>query len=358
MPLSVTKLQDFIASRGFLATKYFTLDHCCIFIELLCLRTATVILMYIPSKYNIEMKEGNNIHKLKYIDIVDNQNKPEEYGKNVDNFDMQHMYKNVNNAMVPEGQLEEHMENNYKYNISLQNVSTTDLTDLKSIYRQLKRLGYCVQNLKYKLGIIYRSYMCVIRRDDSINLFLIKNYPQTNYKNFYIITDLELFYNKNEKMIEDMSLIRQSIYRVLDTNQNNHDALLQKVMGGKKDIVTIQRLIRTKKDRYSLLLQELSTMLQSLYLVENATKEEIKNLNSNNPQAISLDMNRIQKKTKLEGELQKINSIKDRIINSIIVVQQKQDDAILNIDQIMFDNTIMLDSISSNFNKLQQYCIK
>jgi hypothetical protein len=333
------------------------MDGSCFFIELFCLKTADIFLLYIPSKYDIQIKSDSNVYKIKYIDMNSSDNITDEYAGQPDNFDIENAYGNMQVQLSPDkDKMEEHLESNYRHAISLNDISKDDTTDLKAAYRQLKRLKYCVQNLKYKLAIIYKNYVCSIRRDDSIDCFTIKNYPREDCKQLMVVVDLETFYDKNEKLIEDIHVVRQSIYRVLERNQNMHGKVIEKIIENRKDIVTIPHLVEIKKNKYDTMMTQLEEMLTVMSEAEKKVMDELYELKQNNNDGLQNDINRVHHKARLEKELDKINSIRGSISKHMFIIREKRENAILSVDKIMFDNTVMFDCMVKNFAKLKDFC--
>jgi hypothetical protein len=50
-----------------------------------------------------------------------------------------------------------------------------------------------------------------------------------------VVIDLETFYEKNEKLIEDIHVVRQSIYKVLERNQNMHGKVIEKIIENREN---------------------------------------------------------------------------------------------------------------------------
>ena len=110
--------------------------------------------IYIPSRYNfkIDKKEERPIHILNTINLTFDTDFVD---------DEQHKEQPVRLNQDKE-KLENILEYNYKKNIDLKNVPQQDILALKEIHRQLKRLKGLVENINYKLCIIYffRIWMC------------------------------------------------------------------------------------------------------------------------------------------------------------------------------------------------------
>ena len=54
----------------------------------------------------------------------------------------------------------------------------------------------------------------------------------------------------------------------------------------------------------------------------------------------------------LEKKLDNINNVKQEIVKDIINIRNKQENITLEIDKILFDNSIMISIITKNFNSL------
>lgn len=356
MPLSIAKLHDLLTSKGFVPTKHFVMDGLCFYIELFSIKTAEIFLMYIPSKYEFEMSEGDDVFKIKYIDMENVDNLTDEYAGKATDDDAEKAYGDMKVHLSPDQNVEEHLEGGYKHQISLDDISKEDSMDIRAIFRQVRRLKNCVQNIKYKLAVIYKNYMCSIRRDDTISCFSIKHHPRTDKKKLFVITDLETFYEKNEKLIEDVKTVRETIYRVLERNQGMHSSMINRILLNKKEIVSIPQQANLKKTEYDSLYAELENMLKTMTESERRVVDEMYKLDKQENTGLQSDISKAHNKSRLEKELDKINSVKGEITRGMISIREKRENSILGLDKIMFDNTVMVDAIIKNFAKLKEFC--
>ncbi len=360
MPLSIHKLQDLFNAKGFIASKYFVHNDLCFYIELFSIKTADIFFLYIPTKYEIEVQLKDTtvgIYKLRMIDMGVEDNVTDEYAGRPDNLDIEATYGDTHIELSPDkDKIEEHLENNYRHPIALKSISKDDIVDLKALFRQMRRMSYCVQNLKYKLAVVYKNYICSIRRDDSINCFVVKHHPRVDCKKLLAVVDLETFYDKGDKLLEDIHTVRDSIYKVLERNQGMHGRVLSKIIENKKDIAVIPEQMDVKKTKYDNMLNKLESMLSILIESEKTLMAELYDLENNKTADLQSDINRVHHKSRLEKELDKINGIKGDITRTMVAIRDKRENSILNIDKIMFDNTVMFDCIIKNFGMLKDYC--
>lgn len=362
MPLSIAKLQTLLTEKGFMPVRYFVMNGACFYIELYSQHSADTFFLYIPSKYNFTLDSGQgpgtNVFKIKYIDMSATNNTAEEYTGG-EKPDVEKTYANANIELSPDkGKLEEHLESNYRQQIALQDISEEDTAELRTIYRQMRRLRYCVQNLKYKLGIVYKNYICAIRRDDSIDCFFVKHLPRAETKKLLIIVDLETFYEKAEKLTDDIRTVRESIYRILERNQGMHTRVIHKMIQNRKDIAVIPKSTEQKKLVYDSLLQEYEKLLQMMIREGKKVSDEIRALDKQEGQhnGLQSDISRAHTRSRLEKEYTKISAIKSEIGHNIAVLRNKRENSLIAIDNLMFDNTIMWDCMLRNFAQMKDFC--
>ena len=213
------------------------------------------------------------------------------------------------------------------------------------------------KNRKYKLGMIYKNYICSIRRDNSIDCFEIKHFQKQNAKRLFVIVDLETFYDKGDKINEEIVVVRESIYNILQKNQGIHIRFINKIMENKSDILLIPEKAEYKKNEYTLMLDELQNMLKKILDEENEILNKINDIERNsNSGGIESDIHKAHEKTQLEKELEKVFILKNEITINIMSVREKMENSILNIDKIMFDNSVMFDTMIKNFALLKDFC--
>jgi hypothetical protein len=347
MPLSIIKLEELLSEKGYIIDKYFVMDKYCFYIQVFSIDTSELFLMYIPSKYNFEV-EGDNVYKIKYI----NMSSP-TYGGNPNAMDIQDIY-GIQNYDIIDEKVEEHLESNYKHGIDISEITGDDTEILKSIYRQLKRLKYSVQNLKYKLGIVYKNYICAIRRDDSIDCFFIKNYPRTEGKKLFVITDLETIYEKIDSVKEEIIIVKNNIFHVLERNYSLHGKVIDKIIQNKKDMANLPQKALEKNQKYTNMILKLEKNLSTILSSEQKYIERLRDLEEGGNE-VHKDVERFAEISSIREELKKIGMIKGDITKNILILREKKENTVLNIDKIMFDNTVMLDSIFKNFSKLKDY---
>ena len=361
MPLSLSKLEKLLSLKGFVPNKYFIMHGSCVYIEIVSISNADIFLLYIPSKYTFRVKSPNGVYKIKYMDIKnDRDNTADDYAGDPDEDDLENKYEEIEvnvSPMIKDKNIESHLEERYNRKISLKDVSREDTKELKNILRQLRRFRFCVQTVKYKIAIIYKNYLCSIKRDNELECYSIKRYPSQNTRKLYVTVDLELFYNKMDSLMLNMRTIRKGLYHILDKNQFNHTRTLKRLLEEKSDIIKFSDRAYRKKQEYEKYLKDLQTMLESVNESEKKLVTQLYEAEERHgAPGLQNDINKTHQTDSINAEIEKISQVKQDIVKNIFKIQNKKENTILFIDKIMFDNTVMLECILRNFADLGKIC--
>ena len=366
MPLSFKKLESFFSQVGFLVSRIFTVSTYCVYIELLVVQTGDSCLFYIPSKYDIEASNEYLNIPIVYIDIDDNGNfiKENYIEGNSNNLYKQYTDINIdldfNNKSIID-QLEENYNRPVNLDISIEN----ELQEVKENFRQLKRLKLCVQNLKYKLCIIHKGYLCCIRRDNTYECYKSTqvdnnnnndNDNDSNNSRLCITIDLENFFEKINTINNDLLIIRQEITNILNINHNRHSNNLLKIINYKLVITDFMDKILNKKTKLinSInLLEKMMIEITSIIKKINSNRENTKyKYNQEKFQSYIYDSEKYNILKKYDDDIKELNIIRQEIVILIIKMRGELDDISLKVDKICFDNSVMLDLLIKNFEIL------
>ena len=359
MPLSINKLEKILSSRGLALKKFFTVDGYCVYLEVLSIANADSFMLYIPSKYEIILDKGNDVYKMNYIDIDETGTVPVEFAGEPDNFDLENQYDEVDINNVTENSKRDmvlQLEENYNHPISLKNINKNDTNILREIFRQLRRLKFCVQNIKYKLCIIYKNFICCIRRDDTFEGFAVHRLEGSEERKLMVTTDLETLYDKIESVSIDIKTVREGVYKVLDKNHTKHIKNIEKMLQRTTDITNVSEYTQKKKIYYIEYLYKLENLLSQLSQAEKKNIEKLLEIKKKYAgiKTIHNDIEKTHLISKHESELSRINTLKREIISNITMFKSKHEDLSLKFDNICFDNTVMIDAIIKNFISLSQ----
>ena len=68
------------------------------------------------------------------------------------------------------------------------------------------------------------------------------------------------------------------------------------------------------------------------------------------------DIEKAHQQSNLDGELKKIQKMKEDIVKTIFDLKIKREDTMLTVDKIMFDNNVMVECVLRNFTDLGKIC--
>lgn len=348
--LSLSKLEKILTTQGFLIKSIYSFDKYCVYIEILCLKNADIFLLYIPSKYDILINDKYPIYNIKYIEQKDIDTELIENEENIEQ-----TYENIKMEDEDNDDVINQLDNTYKKQIIIDNKEKI-YNSIKNIYKQLNRLKYCVQNIKYKISIQYKNFLCNITRDNEINSCIIQNLSinDNDIRKIYITIDLETFFSKNgnimENIMENIIVVRNNIYKILNKTQslkyNNMFTGLEKL----NELIYFNQNIQKKKQSNSSYILSLENMYKQLCSTEQKLYNKINDLNSMN-----VDNNKDEQIIQIENKINDINKIKEKIFKYILTLKNKQDDLYLFVDKMIYDNSVMLNEIVNNIDKVKEY---
>jgi hypothetical protein len=363
MPLSLSKLEKLLSIKGLILTKFFIIDKTCVYIEVVSMSNADTFLLYIPSKYTIKTENvyKDNTYKLSYLEFEDIDkidNVADNYAGEQDDDILENTYKEIDVELSNGENMSKHLEENYKKEIILKDITTTDSKEIKDIIRQLKRLRFCVQNVKYKVAVMYKNYLCTIKRDDTIECFNVKRFNSNNYKKLYITVDLETLYEKMDTLVFNMETVKKGIYNILNKNHFKNISIFQKLIEEKNQIIELSDNIYKKKLEYEKYMEEATQMLEKINTSEKKVLENIfqtnEKYNNEHIKGIHNDIEKSHILTKHNKDLKEIQKTKEDIVKTIFKLKTKREDIMLNVDKIMFDNNVMTECVLRNFNDLKK----
>lgn len=358
MSLSIRKLEKFLDKNNFIIKNIFTVGGMCAYIEVSSLLTLDLFLIYIPSRYDIEVADGDKIYKIESIDLSDCDNVVDNYGGEKDNYDLSEIYKEIE-LESRSNEFIETLEDKYNNPVNLKNNSIKDMNELRELSRQIKRLKLCIHNVKHKICILHNNFLCCLKRDDSIECYSIKKYTKKNKRRLYIVTDLELLHQTIDSIHDDLPIIYSSIHKVLDRNQHIHDEKLQKMLEEYIKISSFTCTILNLKEQYNIHYINFQKLFHQSIKNENNIINKIKEIeeqyNNTTVKGLHIDIKKSHHIGKLEKDLEEIKTLKTNIILHLLKVREKRDNISLLVDRIMFDNVVMLDKIKKNFNILETF---
>ena len=346
--LSLNKLQDLLNIQNCTIKKVYEYDGLCMFIEIANYTTHDIFLMYIPSKYDIPTKDFPNVYTIK--ELEDNTDNEDEMNNIYNTIDLEIDVNDDEN-------LKKNLEEKYNKEIKLNTKKTEDLAYLDNIKEQVRRVRYCIKNTDYKVAIQYDKYIVCLRRNDDIDKFITNEENTSSILKLLIVTDLEMFYMNKTKTLNDIHLIQEGIINVIQDLKVSHEKIFDQLVIKEKGINSKLKQIDVKVTTYNSEIKQLSALLDRINIIdENIRKENdkliVKYKNDNN---LSSDIEYAHIKNKHEKDLNNILKIKQKLIKNITEIKNQKNNTYLQIDKLLFENNILLNTVINNMKKISKY---
>lgn len=350
MSLSVSKIESLFRMNGFVSRQYLAVDGDCMYIEVIDVKSSETFLVYIPSKYTVKVK-GRGVINMTYIEVEEQ----DDYA-DVDDVDVEKQYDRVTMELSPDtkniGKLASSLEQGYRKPITLRDMQVENMKKTKDMRRQMNRLSFCVQHIPYKLGMFYKSFACIIRRDNSIDSFLLAGVNQLSRK-LVATTDLEMIVEKSTNISRDISRVRDGIHSVLGKNHRVHVQSLEKMLEERAGIAAYSERCQQLIDQYDFNIARFEDLSKRLLNGYEETTEQLRQLR--NEQGV-LTGERSRAMAKHENDIKQISATRQAVTQTLIELKNKREGMLLTIDKIMFDSSVMFDVISKNFMDLKELC--
>jgi hypothetical protein len=361
MTLSIIKLEKLLASKGFVAKTFYTLDGYCIYIEVFSVKNADSFMLYISSRYELIVKDRANMYDMQYMEVMNEDGVAANYAAEPDKVEVEDFYNDlkVDLGVEKTDDMEKKLKEDYDRELTMKDLSKEDRDNIKDIFKQLSRFMYCVKNMKYKLSIFYKNYLCSITKDDELDCFIIKHLDAKKTRKLYIYLDLKTLYTKiDDDISADMKTIKDGVYRLLNQNQMKHSKVLNEMLEQRVAILQYSDLIQSKKNSYTESILKFEELLRNLNENEKELNEKIysvrKKTTDYGMKGLHDDIERSHIVSQYEDDLHKIFKIKKEIMDVLLPTREKYDNVTLVMDKILFNNSVMIHEISKNFEKLTE----
>lgn len=319
MSLSIHKLLQILDKSDMYASKYYCKDHICMYINIISKINGNEYMLYVPSKYNISLKDiKNNVFELKSFDVSKkNKELLSEYG----NYN-----QDINNEMGNNVISENTLMKNYKNNPAEQEEY------IKRLNRHLKRMKYIVKSSDYKVVVQTNNILGCINKNNDILFYNIKNFDEENTNKYLVCMTLEIFYKNFENINKELSNTKNNITSILDKNYDKNINYIHSLLTKTNiDTSKLNNHIMTKKRLYHTNVKQLNDLLKSINEKENDYKVHIENGN-----------------TSIIEKYKELLKTKSNILLEIISNINKLDNITILCDKILFDNIILVNQLTKN----------
>ena len=353
MPLNLLKVQKLLYNAGFIIDTYFIIGKRCEYAKCSSIITGDSLILHIASGYDfIVDTKASNAYVIRLINFEEGENIIEKYGDHPDKKELSDKYGQSLKLTdeLKEDELEADMENNYKKQIDLKNIERAQVLLVKDCFRQLKRLALSMNGIRYSVCIFQDKYFCIVD-DDLVDCYFVKNFSTDTRRLFFVVCDLEYFYEKMTSINNDIETIKMSIYKLLDKNSELNVDTLSKIVKRLTTIDISDKETIKRKTEYTMQIQKYKTQLDEFAKSEKQLMSEMK-IDRKSDGGFFNDASFINKKAALQAKMDSIDTERQKIIRIIVELRQKCDNIYLNTDKLEFDNCILANSLSKNLQDL------
>jgi hypothetical protein len=301
------------------------------------------------------------MYDMQYMEVMNEDGVVANYAAEPDKVEVEDFYNDlkVDLGIEKTDDMEKKLKEDYDRELTMKDLSKDDRDNIKDIFKQLSRFMYCVKNMKYKLSIFYKNYLCSITKDDELDCFIIKHLDAKKTRKLYIYLDLKTLYTKiDDDISADMKTIKDGVYRLLNQNQMKHSKVLNEMLEQRVAILQYSDLIQSKKNSYTESILKFEELLRNLNENEKELNEKIysvrKKTTDYGMKGLHDDIERSHIVSQYEDDLHKIFKIKKEIMDVLLPTREKYDNVTLVMDKILFNNSVMIHEISKNFEKLTE----
>jgi hypothetical protein len=343
--MSLKRLQDLFESKGFVANNYFTLDGYYKLVEIINFKTAISLMVIIGGKHQVPVEKVKHEYEL----IKKNINGDLISGI-ADEAHLRSSYREIDH-ITKALESEEKFNELYDKPISLKGEEDRSVEKFASTIRQMRRFRLCVRNIPYKFSLFDDDCVCLLNAESEIETYYVVDYRHRKRK-IFITTTIENFFATDD-IEQSVVKINEQFYTILQENQRIETDKIQGMIDAKRNIVTQSRKILDMKKRLFDRLQKLQTSHSALLEKSTDLQRKRKEIKSSQTQGSVTDIASRQTLEKIKLDLDRIEDQQRDIIKNILDTRKDLDELCLVVDNILFDNMIMLSRIAHNFRVLE-----
>jgi hypothetical protein len=335
MSLDWKKVKKVLDKNHITPLEFFCLDEECAFIKCFLNKNSEFMFIYVPSKHRFPVNNENG-EKIYPIEDADETTASDDYSKSSKVPDMETIEEDKSVTSYKE------LTKKYQKNISLEG---NDEPVPRKIKRQIERLKIPFARLSYDIGLQTGKCLCFSFGDD-ISLFSIKGYEVGKEKIFFYLINLTDFIEKVEDLQDEIGIIREQFYEIINrVSVSNMESISSEV----DSYEMIMKGILRKKTEYFKSMSE----YQDLYRqIQEKEEEFVKRFKDK----ISKEQGVRRSTIELESQRQFDSLYKEKkeTVKRGIELLKKFHRNLFILEEVSFDNTIMITRVKNNFSLLKE----
>jgi len=210
--------------------------------------------------------------------------------------------------------------------------------------------------MPHKIAYIQNNVCGIIQFEDNKVKIFKSDYKITEYEEprLYVVVNLKILYDKIDHIDYEGNQIISGIYKILNNTQHSHVRNIKLLMERCKNIFVASDKLSNYKQKFVAFIEEYVGLLHTFNESEEKLERELAHLNEQHTDSYQQDMRRTSQLAKVEKRLDKCRKEKQEVIQTIQLMRSKNESLTLEIDNILFDNIIMVDKTLENFERLSK----
>jgi hypothetical protein len=345
MSYSLERLVELFGTKGFVPNNYFTLDGKYKLVEIINIHTAASIIVDIDSKYNIPAKKGKHEYQL-----TSRQVSGDIYNGPVDEANLRSSYQEIDHISKAL-ESEEKLHDLYDKPISLKGEEDKSQQKFASCYRQMKRFRLCVRNIPFKLALFEDDCLCLLNANSELEAYFVGEYKFKKRK-IFVTTSLSNFFGSDD-ISQSVLKISDQFYDILDDNQKVETGKIQAMIDAKRSINNQSRKILAMKQKLRGKINEYQKKHNDLTEKQQELRKKLRELRASPATGPKEQANRAQI-AKYTDDISRNDSQLQEFVKIILDTRKELDELFLVVDNVLFDNMVMMTKTTENFRILER----
>ena len=336
MSIDAKKLKKILTRNEILPIEYYRFrgeNECCM-VKCLLTPISQFLLIYIPSRHRFTLDSSHSSYIYDLDDLEEDKNDDDDYTKTEED-----AYKNesLSNEKETKYQL---LQKKYKFPITMDG---TDEPIARKVKRQLNRIESPLKKTEYNLAIQQDEFLFV-SFGESMGYYHIKGYriPNEFVRSMMYVTTIT-------EIIEKIEAVQREIFQISE----KFDPLLDKIIDSNiseisdqiENFSTTFAKIKEKKEDLVKQIKKSNSTYVELKESETQIMKEYREVEAD----VKSSHEKVKKTEAIQKELDELFSKKNELIRKTILLMYRYHKIVLYLEEISFDNSIMIDRVKKNF---------
>lgn len=333
------KFNQLLKLNDYTVLEYFTYNHYCNLVKVIHVLTGRIYFIHVARTYRLSITEDVSNH---YVLIKeDTKNKEFTSSQLTEHYPMIHIQSQSEEVV---DNISDKLKTSYKQPIMLHTKNASEQID------QIKRLKYCFKMLEHKIILQTDQYIVYLNQENTLEVYKIENYPQTQTNTFYVAVTLEQFYSNLNNMHTTVNQIEKEFFSILNLNQIKHNQYMN-TSQVYYFMNNNQQLLDTKKKLHDTY-QEICDMLLKIQQRESECLELLNEAKEAVGHNMYREADQVRKREELENNYKRIHSTKLQLLDKLLKLDTKIKNMYLVIDQLGFNLSLAFNELRTELYKM------